>query len=184
MKGRLILPNTFVPEGNAPDALKGPVIYLAGPIRSAPPWQDDAIHLLLALDPDVMIASPRKEIEAGLARYVATGDEVLFSRQRAWERHYMDKASKTGALLFWLPGEARHDCNKVYGAMTRLELGQWMTNYRHDHAVRFLVGSDGKFPELDTIMYDLMIDAPEKGIIRELDTLCEAAVTLARTSMK
>ena len=63
--------------------------------------------------------------------------------------------------------------------MTRIEIGQWMTNYRHDNSVRFCVGSDGKFPEMHTIDYDLQLDAPDKKIFSNLEETCAEAVRLA-----
>ncbi|MBI1968458.1 hypothetical protein HYS49_00965, partial [Candidatus Woesearchaeota archaeon] len=111
-------------------------------------------------------------------------DKNFFPRQRAWERHYLDAAGlpeseSGGAVLFWLPGEAEHNCQKVYGAMTRIELGQWMTNYQHDKRVRFCVGSDGNFPELRTIAYDLQLDAPDKDVKKTLEETCAEALRLA-----
>lgn len=170
----VIIPKTYVLE------LGAQLIFLAGPIRSAPNWQDEAIDIILSQNNDLIVASPRREIREAFAKYILQGDENYFSRQRAWERHYLDLASKTGAIMFWLPGEDYHDCKKVYGAMTRIEIGQWMTNYRHDKSVRFCVGSDGKFPELNTIRYDLQLDAPEKPILGSLEETCLEAVRLAQ----
>lgn len=171
--GKLIIPKVYVPD------LKAPLIFLAGPIRSAPNWQDEAIEILFSQEPDVIIASPRRGIRDNIAKHIMSGDEHYFPRQRAWERHYLDIAAKKGAILFWLPGEAEHDCQKVYGAMTRLELGEWMTNYRHNNLVRFCVGSDSKFPELRTIQFDLTLDAPDKEIKKSLEETCAEAVRLA-----
>lgn len=171
--GKLIIPKTYVQE------LAAPLIFLAGPIRSAPNWQDKAIDFLFSQKSDLIIASPRRGVRDKIAPYIVTGDENYFPRQRAWERHYLDIASKTGAILFWLPGEAEHDCQKVYGAMTRVEIGQWMTNYKHDNSVRFCVGSDGKFSELNTVEFDLKLDAPDKDIKKTLEETCTEAVRLA-----
>lgn len=170
---KLIIPKTYVQE------LITPLIFLAGPIRSAPNWQDEAIDFLFLQEPNLAIASPRRGVRDKIATYIITGDETYFPRQRAWERHYLDIASKTGTILFWLPGEAEHDCKKVYGAMTRVEIGQWMTEYKHDKNVRFCVGSDDKFPELHTIEYDLQLDSPDKKILRTLEETCTEAVRLA-----
>jgi hypothetical protein len=170
---KLIIPKTYVLE------LGAPLIFLAGPIRSAPNWQDEAIDFLFSQEPDLVIASPRRGIRDKIAPYIMTGDETYFLRQRAWERHYLDIASETGAILFWLPGETEHDCQKVYGAMTRVEIGQWMTNYRHNNSVRFCVGTDGKFPEMHTIDFDLQMDAPDKKIYSSLEETCAEAVRLA-----
>ncbi|VVB82832.1 Nucleoside 2-deoxyribosyltransferase like protein [uncultured archaeon] len=171
---KLIIPKTYIKD------LDAPLIFLAGPIRSAPNWQDEAIKILFSLEPNLIIASPRRGIRDEISEYIVKGDENHFPRQRAWERHYLELASKKGAILFWLPGEEKHDCQKVYGAMTRIELGQWMTNYRHDNSVKFCVGSDGNFQELDTIKFDLSLDAPDKKIFKSLEETCAEALRLAR----
>ena len=171
--GKVIIPKTYVQN------IEAPLIFLAGPIRSAPNWQDEAIDFLLSQNSDLVIASPRRGVRDKIAPYIAKGDENYFPRQRAWERHYLDIASKTGAILFWLPGETEHNCEKVYGAMTRVEIGQWMTNYRYNNFVRFCVGSDGKFPEMHTIDFDLQIDAPDKKVFLTLEETCTEAVRIA-----
>lgn len=176
----ILLPKTYVTP------IKNKLIFLAGPIRSAPRWQDEAIEILLAHDHDLIIASPRRDVQGHIKPYLLQGDTTYFHRQRAWERHYLDIAGKEGrdAILFWLPGEAHHTCNKVYGAMTRIELGQWMTYYKHDPTVRFCVGSDSTFPELDTIKYDLSLDAPKKTIFKSLEATCHEALRLAFSRKK
>src|SRR3989338_1010218 len=156
--GKVIIPKTYIAD------VRNPLIFLAGPIRGAPNWQDVAIKILFSRNPNLTITSPRRGVRNEIAPYILEGDENHFSRQREWERHYLDAASKKGVILFWLPGEEKHDCEKVHGAMTRLELGQWMTNYKHDNSTQFCIGSDQKFPEINTISYDLKLDAPDKII--------------------
>ena len=58
--GRIIIPKTYVKD------IKAPLIFLAGPIGSAPNWQDEAIDFLLSKDSDLIIASPRREIRDNL----------------------------------------------------------------------------------------------------------------------
>ncbi len=170
--GKVIIPKTYV------ENIEAPLIFLAGPIRSAPNWQDKAIEILLNQNTELVIASPRRGIRDEIAPYIKTGDENYFPRQRAWERHYLDLASKTGAILFWLPGEEEHNCEKAYGAMTRVEIGQWMSNYKNNNSIRFCVGSDGNFSELGTIKYDLDLDAPNKKIHDSLESTCNEALKL------
>lgn len=171
--GNVIIPKTYVSE------VITPLIFLAGPIQSAPLWQDEAISYLLAENSELSIVSPRRGVREKIAPYIIYGDEQYFPRQRAWERHYLEIASKTGAIMFWLPAEEIHNCQKSYGAMTRLELGQWMTRYQRDQSVRFCIGSDGRFPELHTIEYDLKTDAPDKVIKNSLEETCREALRLA-----
>jgi hypothetical protein len=170
---KLIIPKTYVLE------LRTPVIFLAGPVLSAPNWQDEAVKILSEHESGLIIVSPRRGIRNEIAKYVATGDKNYFPRQRAWERHYLDIASKIGCIMFWLPGEQIHNCNKVYGSTTRLELGEWITNYRYDNSVRFCIGSDGNFPDLDIIEYDLSLDAYHKIISKSLEETCEEAFRIA-----
>jgi len=169
---KLIIPKIYVKD------LDAPLIFLAGPIRSAPNWQDEAVKILSEHESNLIIVSPRRGIRKEISKYIIEGNENYFPRQRAWERHYLDIASKKGAILFWLPRRKSLFSRKVYGAMTRVELGEWMTNYRYDNSVRFCIGSDGKFSELDTIKYDLSLDAPRR-ITNTLEETCAEAVKLA-----
>ena|SRR3989338_5435983 len=93
---KVIIPKTYVQE------IEQPLIFLAGPIRSASNWQDKATGFLFSQNPDLVIASPRKGIRDAISPYIAQGDETHFPRQRAWERHYLDIASRTGAILFFV----------------------------------------------------------------------------------
>lgn len=63
--------------------------------------------------------------------------------------------------------------------MTRLEIGQFMTRYKYDKSTRFVVGSDDKFSEINTIKFDLSLDAPEKKINKTLEDTCKEALELA-----
>ncbi len=173
MRG-VVIPNTYI------EHVHSPLIFLAGPIMSAPNWQDEAASILLSYEQDLVIASPRRGTRPSIQTYLLLGNEQYFPRQRAWERYYLPIAAHTGAILFWLPGEEHHHCDKVYGAMTRIELGQWMTNYRHDRSTRICIGSDGRFPELHTIAYDLLLDAPDIPIHSTLEETCEAAIHLVK----
>ena len=83
--------------------------------------------------------------------------------------------------MFWLPGEREHNCDKVYGAMTRVELGELITDYKYDKSTRFCVGTDGKFPEMHTIEYDLQIYAPNMKIFRTLEETCDEAIRIAKS---
>ena len=169
----IILPKTYVKD------LDSPLIFLAGPIRSAPDWQNKAIGIILSNDPDVVIASPRRELKDEFLDQQLKGDDSYFHRQRAWERHYLDIASKTGAILFWLPGEEEHNCRKVYGAMTRFESGLVLGWYKYDKSISFCVGTDGEFSEFDTMLYDFSSDAPNVEIKRTLEETCLEAIRLA-----
>ena len=170
---KLLIPKTYLKEIGAP------IIFLAGPIRGAPTWQDDAICYLFSQEPNLIIVSPRWGIRPAIADFITDGDESFFPRQRAWERHYLKIAGDTGVIMFWLPNEEVHDCKKAYGAMTRYELAQASTIYSMNKNYKFCVGSDGLFSELNTIQYDLSIDAPDIEVKGSLFETCDEALKIA-----
>lgn len=171
---KVILPKTYIKDVDAP------LIYLAGPAKGAPYWQDEAIDILSSCNiNNLIIVSPRELVNEIDKKDILKGDETYFQRQRAWELYYMGVASEKGAIMFWLPGEIEHNCQKSYGAMTRVELGECMANYKHNNNFGFCIGSDEKFSELNTIKYDLNIYAPDKKIVGTLEETCKNAITLA-----
>ena len=171
--GQIIIPRTYVED------LRGPVIFLAGPIGSAPPWHEQAIDYLFYQEPDLSIACPKSSLANLIEYHRAVGIEEYFHRQRAWEWHYMKIAAKKGAILFWLPKEESHHCYKVYGATTRVELGQWMTRYSMDKNIRLCIGGENWFPEFSTIRYDIELHAPDMTVHKTLKDTCDEALRLA-----
>jgi len=169
----LIIPKTYI-------QVDAPLIFLLGPIRSAPLWQDDAAQIILSENPDLFVISPRGGIRDKIRPYVILKDESHFQRQREWEWHYQVKSARKGALMFWLPQEAEHHCDKSYGLMTSNEFGHWTALYQGDKSINLCVGSDGLFPELRTFVYDLQRKAPDKIIFSTLEKTCAEAVRLAR----
>jgi hypothetical protein len=173
--GGLLIPNRHL------ESIDQPVIFLAGPIFDAPLWQDKAVQYILSHDRNLYVASPRRGLRDSIEPYFLEADNTKFSRQRAWERHYMDLASRKGAIMFWLPERAEHTIDCVYGATTRFELGEWMTRYGVDPSVRLCIGSDGKFPTLSVITFDYSNHAPDKKILPSLEATCDQAMKLARS---
>lgn len=171
---QIIIPKIYT------ENIEYPLIFLAGPIGSAPEWQDQATRFIFSQEKDATVVNPRRYVSSDLIEYLAKGDNNFFSRQRAMERHYLDLASKKGVIMFWLPGEEKHKCEKVYGAMTRYELAQWSTRYSFDNSLRICIGTDGKFPEMRTIAYDLGLDAPKIKIRNTLEETCNEAIKIAK----
>ena len=171
--GQIITAKTYV------ENLEDPLIFLAGPIGSAPPWHEQAIDYLFYKEPNLNIASPKSSLANWHEYDHAVGIEEYFHRQRAWEWRYMEIASKEGAILFWLPKEERHRCHKVYGATTRVELGQWMTRYSMDNDIRLCIGGENWFPEFSTIRYDIELHAPDMTVHKTIKETCDEALRLA-----
>lgn len=169
--GLLISPNEYVDRVD----IKNPLIFLAGPIRSAPEWHEFAIEYLFSKEKEITIASPNR-IDGKVIK------SKEFSRQREWERYYLKTARKEGekgCVMFWLPKEKKNDCGKVYGAMSRFELGQLFTYFELDNSTRFCIGSDGDFQELNTMEDDLEYSAPDKKIFKTLEETCDEALKIA-----
>tara|TARA_Y100000310_G_C20691747_1_gene822741 strand:+ start:1771 stop:2295 length:525 start_codon:yes stop_codon:yes gene_type:complete len=172
---RVIIPKIWVP-------LDKPFIYLAGPIRGAPNWQDEAIVKLVNMDPNVTIVSPRRDVRPAIEPYIAQGTEDAFPRQRAWERQYMDMAMirNQGVIMFWLPEEKDHRCEKSYALITSFELGYVLASHTYKRPIKFCVGTDGKYPEFKVIDFDLEVDAPRVPIHNTLETTCQQALSLMK----
>ena len=145
MERRVILPKTYI------ENIEMPLIFLAGPIRDAPDWQEKAIDYLVTKDEEIAIVNPRWDAKRKVVEQSMDGIRNHFKRQREWERHYLDLGYEKGAVLFWLA--------EAPGYMTRLELGQAMTRYKFRKPTNFCVGGENTFNDIETIEYDLFIDA-------------------------
>ncbi len=171
MEKRIILPKTYI------ENIDRPLIFLAGPIRDARDWQETAINYIISNNKDVIIANPRWDASDRLRDMALKGKiDGYFPRQRQWERHYLNVASSNGAVLFWL--------ENAPGLTARLELGQLMTQYRYDSSTRFCVGADEHFSDIETIKYDLSVDAPGKIVYSTLEKTCQEAIKLAIQPLK
>ena len=178
LMGGILLPKTSAQTNE-------PIIYLAGPILNAPEWQDEASLYILKKEPNIIIATPRSGIRDTIQPYIITEeqDKTKFPRQVAWEKEHLTIASRTGAILFWLPEQKKQldEEEKVYGALTRVEIGQWMTEYKHDPRIHICFGTDGKFSEIDQIQWYLQQYAPDKKIHATLEETCDEAIRIATT---
>ena len=96
-----------------------PCVFLAGPIQGAPQWHDKAIEILGSQlhYTNTEIASPR-----------TPGPwHGQYEEQVEWETHYLQKASRTGVILFWLANKAEDHPDRCYGQTSRFEIGEWIT---------------------------------------------------------
>lgn len=164
MEQRVILPRTYMPK------IEKPLIFLAGPIRGAPDWQEEAIQRIITNNREVIIANPRWDARGYVKGMSIRGDENHFKRQRQWEKYYLEIAAKTGCVMFWLANAP--------GYMTRLELGLLMGEYKINRSPRFCVGGDPRFLDIETIRYDLIEDT-RKIIYSSLAETCNTAIKLA-----
>lgn len=162
-----------------------PILFLAGPIRNAPPWHSEAVRIVDAQKWSGFIASPAHKLEADLLDLIEPDkDEYnVFPRQRAWEQHYMYKAARSGCIMFWLCKEVavKQFPNKVYAHITMLELGKWIERKKIYPQTKLTIGTDGEFPELSTIEFEIKTELPGFVIHRSLRATVEAAIKTVQT---
>ncbi len=162
----LLTPKKYWPLENQP------VIFLAGPLNSAPQWQRQASCMIFNRMKKVTVCSPR------MISHEEQGCDYTFTRQRAWERYYMDRAAEYGTILFWMPEvDPQHDYKGLtYGATTRFELGEWMTRASLDKSINVEIGAQEGFNTIHTIAYDMQRLLPEKVLHTSLSSLVDAAI--------
>lgn len=148
------------------------VIFLAGPIKNAPKWRDEMINLFLEKNEAVLIASPEgKRVDVEINK--------LFPRRRAWEQYYLNlAANKKGCIVFWLPAESleKQFKDKVYAHITMMELGEWIARKAVDPEINLIIGTDGYFPEWETIQYELETEIQDLEIFYSIEEVVNAVL--------
>ncbi|MBU2496842.1 MAG: nucleoside 2-deoxyribosyltransferase domain-containing protein [Nanoarchaeota archaeon] len=175
--GKLILPKTYIE--NIDDAL----IFLAGPIKGAPLWQDKAIELIHSQDPNIYIISPSKEIREEYLNNKLKGSENKFSTQLDWERYYLDLSLKKGVILFWLPKQ-KENCNKAYARDTLGELGELRGRLIYNKNIKLVIGGEEDFDGFDVIKRNYFAISPEMKFYSTLKETCQQAVKLTYPNNK
>lgn len=179
--GRVLLPPKIV-------SVDGPVIFLVGPVQSAPNWQRYAIDLIHAQAPDVHIANPRRKNLDG---------KFVYADQVDWETHYLRRAGKEGVVFAWLPRQPRTVWKQLwecvakivsgnrdtlirpYAQTTRFELAEWKVRHERD-GINLVVGIEDGFANGPYIRRRLEQDCPEISIVSILELACCAAVDRVR----
>ncbi|MBP7831660.1 MAG: hypothetical protein KA028_01430 [Candidatus Pacebacteria bacterium] len=162
-----------------------PVLFLAGPIRNAPKWQEEAIDILFQKNETVFVASPTRTLGKTLDGFTEVDkpqEYETFIRQRAWEQYYMYAAAKKGTIIFFLPKEAevKEFPDKVYAHITMMELGLWIARCKMDKEINLVIGTDGNFPEWSTIEFEIKTEIPHVQIYDSLEKTIDAAIELCR----
>lgn len=162
-----------------------PTIFLAGPIRNAPRWQEKAVKIFLEKNEAVFVASPTRDLSLDLMPFVERDNPFnyqTFERQRAWEQHYLYSASNKGCIIFYLPKEAevKEFPDKLYAHITMMELGEWIARCKADKEINLVIGTDGNFPEWSTIEYEIKTELPMTPICSSLEETVETALKFCR----
>ncbi|MCH7850430.1 MAG: hypothetical protein IH845_02195 [Nanoarchaeota archaeon] len=151
-----------------------PLIFLAGPIQGASRWQNEAIYHFRSSNID--IASPRYigEDERIIGDWVPN---LTPQEQINWETYHLNKAGKTGAILFWLAREDEHSCNRSFAQTSRFELGEW-TQKHNTIGAKLVVGIDNCFSGESYIKYRISQDFPNIPITDNLEEACSNVLKL------
>lgn len=174
----------IIPKTNVDD-LKGPLIFLEGPVLTAPKWHYTAAEIAFSIDSNSIIVMPVRYVEPGFEKYIINGNES-FPRQRAFEIHYIEKAGfekgVNGCVAMYLPSQEDQTTTKVYGATTRVEFGEIVMRKNFDPTVRFCIGTEGNFPEWKTMQYDLNFYLPDLKVQPTLEDTIKEALRIANDS--
>jgi hypothetical protein len=145
-----------------------PLIFLAGPIQGASPWQYEAAELIHELNSELIVAYTRKEYKEG---------EFIYEKQVDWETHNLNRAAKTGAILFWLASQIEDTPSRAYAQTTRFELGEWKVKYEFV-GTKLAMGIGQHFGNYRYLKRRLAQDCPNLPIYDTLEDTCAEAVRL------
>lgn len=157
MERGLYVPTRYIESSE----VSKPVIFLAGPIQGAPNWQEAAIGIIQGLNPDVVVASPRRNID----------DNFVYGEQVDWETAHLRRAAENGAIMFWLAKELDHYCNRAYAQTSRFELAEWKIRHERD-GTKLIVGIEEGFSGARYIRRRFSQDCPEVPITTSLEETC------------
>lgn len=149
---------------------QNPVIFLAGPIQGGPDWQSQAATLIHDIDPELIVASPRKNYPEGT---------FVYEKQVDWETHFLRTAGRTGVIAFWLAGQVEETPGRSYAQTTRFELAEWKMRHEYEDT-KLTLGIEEGFGNARYIRRRFAQDAPDVLIADSLEVMCRNAVDLAR----
>lgn len=164
MPGELIIPPNHVD-------VKGPLIFLAGPIQGADNWHEEAIKIIQKHAPDIHIASPRREMNIEDKDFAVE----MYNEQVDWETKYLRRAGEGGVVIFWLGKESIHICRRAYAQTSRFELGEWKARHEFKGS-KLVVGIEEGFSNAKYIKRRLSLDCPKVPICSSLEETCLKAI--------
>ncbi|MBI4918353.1 hypothetical protein HY837_00350 [archaeon] len=153
--------------------VKGPVVFLAGPIQGTHSWQEEAIKYFQKKAPHIHIACPRR------LKWTEDDEKFNYDEQVDWETHHLNRAAKEGVILFWLANENDHSCDRCYAQTTRFELAEWKVKHERD-GVKLVIGIDTKFSGSKYIQKRFPEDCPNVKILDSLQKTCDATILLCK----
>lgn len=150
--------------------LEKQVVFLGGPIQGAPDWQQEAIGTFDRLAGDLVVASPRKDYAPG---------EFVYEHQVDWETHFLRRAGRLGAVMFWLARQAEETPGRAYAQTSRLELGEMKVRHQAK-GEKLVIGIDEGFGNERYIRRRFGQDCPDVPILNNLQDTCAATLELLK----
>ncbi len=155
-RGILLLPPEY-------KDIRGPLIFLAGPIQGALDWHECAIDCLHTLNSSINIASPRRTY---------LDEQFVYEAQVDWETHHLRKSS---LILFWLAKEANHMCDRAYAQTTRVEIGEWMVRHQFQ-GKKLVIGIEKGYTGEKYLRRRFSQDCPGVPILDSLEKSCKKVI--------
>jgi len=147
--------------------VEGQVIFLAGPIQGAPLWQPEAASLIHSRK-DIMVASPRKSYPEGT---------FVYEKQVDWETHFIGRAKRFGAVMFWLAKQLEDTPGRSYAQTSRFELGESKRDHERD-GIKLVVGIEPGFGNERYIRRRISQDCPDVTITNNLLDTVDATLLI------
>ncbi len=183
---RIILPKTYVLTDNAS------LIFLAGPIKGAPRWQDKGIETIHTINNQIYVVSPSNKVREEYLEDRLRGTKSDFPYQLNFERHYLKSASesKKGAIIFWLPKQREPmpinpetDFTQPYARDTRPETAGWGWKLLESNPkANVIVGGEEGFDGFDVIKRNFLAVKPDMKFYSTLEETCLEAIKLITLS--
>jgi len=124
-------------------------IFLAGPIQGSTEWHEEFIEKIqkelkdIKINKNIIICSPKR---------LKKDDNFIYDEQVNWESYYLDKASKTGIIVFWLAKEKEKISGRSYAQTSRFEIGEWWSKGQNIKDFKIIVGANKDFEGLKYIV--------------------------------
>jgi len=163
----------FAPEK---EKINSKIIFLAGPIQGAPDWHTKAIRIISKLDPDIIIACPKRY---NITKTSDFGDKD-YAEQVDWETHALRLTEKYGVIMFWLAVQTIERKDRSYAQTTRFELAEWKMRHEFRKA-RLALGIEKGFFGERYLRRRFGQDCPEIKIQKSLKETCEEAGRLLKS---
>ncbi len=182
MEKRIIMPRTRVELGNEP------LLFLAGPIKGAPKWQDKSVEIIHSINEKIYIISPRSKLRKEYQDERTITSLPDFTYQLDFERNYLKLASESPnrAIMFWLPRQSETmpinfatGFPKPYARDTRPETAGWSWKLlEYNPNANVIVGGEENFDGFDVIRRNFLAVKPDMKFYSTLEETCQEATKL------